>query len=182
MGFFDWILGEEVAGKTDDVPLAATPKSAEIESALLKAEKMVIEAAAPTPVIARTLRITNSVRQILPILDEVGMASTQAYTVVATATDYLPESLKSYLSLPRQWADSRPVADGKSSLMMLIDQLDLLGLTVEKMIDATNRRDASSLIAQGMFLSDKFAPAPIGLQLPQVPAAPVRPKNPLELD
>ena len=49
----------------------------------------------------------------------------EAYSVMATATDYLPEAIGAYTRLPRQWADSRPIENGKTSLMLLIDQLDL---------------------------------------------------------
>ncbi len=75
---------------------------------------------------------------------------------MATATDYLPEAIGGYLRLPRQWADSRPVDRGKTSLMMLIDQLDLLGATMDKVFDAVNRADAAALIAHGRFLEEKF--------------------------
>ena len=56
-----------------------------------------------------------------------GSAASDAYSVMATATDYLPEAIGGYTRLPRQWADSRPIENGKTSLMLLIDQLDLLG-------------------------------------------------------
>ncbi|MEZ5200553.1 MAG: hypothetical protein R2742_04265 [Micropruina glycogenica] len=46
---------------------------------------------------------------------------------MATATDYLPEAIGAYLRLPRDWADSRPVENGKTPLLLLIDQLDPLG-------------------------------------------------------
>ena len=58
--------------------------------------------------------------------------------------------------MPRDWADTRPVANGKSSLLLLIDQLDLLSLTISRMYDAVNRMDASALVAQGAFLTTKF--------------------------
>ena len=74
-------------------------------------------------------------RDTIPRLPSLGSGSPQAYSVMATATDYLPEAVGGYLRLPRQFADNRPVDNGKSSLMVLIDQLDLLGVTApEKML------------------------------------------------
>ncbi|NHA01818.1 hypothetical protein G5V59_24920 [Nocardioides sp. W3-2-3] len=51
-------------------------------------------------------------------------AARRAYSVVATATDYLPEALQSYLRLPRDWADTRPIDGPKTALMVLIEALE----------------------------------------------------------
>ena len=101
------------------------------------------------------------VRETIPRLGNLG-GSVQAYSVMATATDYLPEAIGGYLRLPRQWADSRPVDRGKTSLMILIDQLDLLGATMDKVFDAVNRADAAALIAHGRFLQEKFGTGSTG--------------------
>jgi hypothetical protein len=81
---------------------------------------------------------------------------------MATATDYLPEAVGGYLRLPRQFADSRPVDRGKTSLMILIDQLDLLAATMDKVFDAVCRADADALVAHGRFLAEKFGHASAG--------------------
>ena len=94
---------------------------------------------------------------------------------MATATDYLPEAIGGYLRLPRQFADSRPVDHGKTSLMILIDQLDLLGATMDKVFDAVCRADADALVAHGRFLAEKFGNASTGGALalgPDVTIAP----------
>ena len=44
-------------------------------------------------------------------------------SVVATATEYLPEAVSSYLRLPREWADSRPIDGHKTSLVLLIETI-----------------------------------------------------------
>ena len=100
---------------------------------------------------------------------------------MATATDYLPEAVGGYLRLPRQFADNRPVDRGKSSLMVLIDQLDLLAATMDKIFDAVCRADADALVAHGRFLSEKFGAASTGGALdvgsrrcPRCPAPPRR--------
>ncbi len=100
--------------------------------------------------------------QTLPRLRNLGLGSAEAYSVMATATDYLPEALGGYLRLPRQWADSRPIEDGKTSLMLLIDQLDLLGATMDKIFDAVVRVDADALVAHGRFLQEKFGASSTG--------------------
>ena len=46
--------------------------------------------------------------------------------------------------------------------MLLIDQLDLLGATMDKIFDAVVRVDADALIAHGRFLQEKFGHASSG--------------------
>ena len=92
----------------------------------------------------------------LPRLDQLGIGSATAYAVVQTATSYLPEALGGYLRLPRAFADKRPVSNGKTSLMVLCDQLDLLGNKMDEVLDAVCRSDADALVAHGRFLDEKF--------------------------
>ena len=158
MGIFGWLRGEQKPADPETLASPA-PISQDIEAALVKAERMAIEGHAPTPVLARVLRIITVVRAILPRLGNLGLDSQDAYTVVATATDYLPESVAGYLALPRDWADTRPVANGKSSLLLLVDQLDLLAVTMDAIYDAANTTDAAALVSHGRFLQERFGHA-----------------------
>ena len=108
------------------VAIPAVPTEADLLAALDKTESVVAGGVVPPPVVSRVKRITGTVRQTLPRLRNLGLGSPEAYSVMATATDYLPEAVGAYLRLPRQWADTRPIENGKTSLMLLIDQLDLL--------------------------------------------------------
>lgn len=157
MSFKDWI--DRVAGKLEPEEVTtspAAPTEADILTALDRVEAMVAAMGVPAAVTARVRRVSSTVRQTMPRLRNLGLGSPQAYSVMATATDYLPEALGGYLRLPREWADSRPLEDGKTALMLLIDQLDLLGSTVEKIFDAVVRMDAQALIVHGRFLQEKF--------------------------
>lgn len=157
------------------------PTESDILAALDRVETMAA-ADVPPPVTSRVRRVTRTVRETMPRLRNLGLGSADAYAVMATATDYLPEAISSYTRLPRQWADSRPIENGKTSLMLLIDQLDLLGATMDKIFDAVVRVDADALIAHGRFLSAKFGPAAGGGALNVVPpAVPDAPPNRLDL-
>jgi hypothetical protein len=90
----------------------------------------------PPMVVSRIKRIVAVVRDTIPRLDNLGAGSPQAHSVVATATSYLPEAVGAYLRLPRSWADTRPVSGGKTSLMVLCDQLDLLATTMDRAMDS----------------------------------------------
>ena len=136
--------------------LARAPTGDDLLAALDAVEAMVARGSVPAPVAARVSRVSRTVRNTIPRLSNLGAGSPQAYNVMATATDYLPEAIGGYLRLPRQFADSRPVDRGKTSLMILIDQLDLLAATMDKVFDAVCRADAAALVAHGRFLAEKF--------------------------
>lgn len=167
MGLLDW-LG---LGRTPTPPAPSTPPAPgppDIEAALARVEQMVVEGKVPAAVSSRVRRVSRTIENTLPRLANLGAGSYDGYSVMATATDYLPEALSAYLRLPRDWADSRPIENGKTSLLLLIDQLDLLGNTMDKMYDAAVRADAEALILHGRFLQEKFghsSSAP-GLTLP----------------
>jgi hypothetical protein len=114
-------------------------------------------------VTARIDNVTRIVRETLPRLDQFGPGSVDAYTVMATATSYLPEAVGAYLRLPRRYADTRPISGSKTSLMLLCDQLDLLAVHMERLHIAANQADANALIAHGRFLAEKFATGALAL-------------------
>ena len=186
MGFRDW-LGK-LTGRPEapppqpaSPPVPAAPTEEDIVSALDRVVAMVGGGAVPPPVSSRVKRVAETVRQTMPRLRNLGLGSPDAYSVMATATDYLPEAIRGYTRLPRQWADSRPIENGKTSLMLLIDQLDLLGATMDEIFDAVVRVDADALIVHGRFLQEKFGQAATGgpLNLGNQPAP--EPRSNLDL-
>ncbi|HSU74882.1 MAG TPA: hypothetical protein VLI66_08065 [Terrabacter sp.] len=138
------------------------PTTEQLLGALDAIEQQARDGKVPGVVLSRLLRVTRVVRETLPRLANLGLGSAQGYSVMATATDYLPVAIGNYLRLPRDWADTRPIAAGKSSVMLLVDQLDLLGSTMDKVYDAVNRADAEAIIVHGAFLEEKFGPASAG--------------------
>jgi hypothetical protein len=107
--------------------------------------------------------IANTIRDTLPRADALGPGSAQAHSLVQTATDYLPEALGTYLKLPRAYAEQQTVSDGKTSLQLLCDQLDLLGARMHEVFTAVCQSDADALVAHGRFLKEKFAPGSLDL-------------------
>lgn len=138
------------------------PTTEQLLGALDAIEQQARDGKVPGVVLSRLLRVTRIVRETLPRLANLGLGSRQGYSVMATVTDYLPVAIGNYLRLPRDWADTRPIAAGKSSVMLLVDQLDLLGTTMDKVYDAVNRADAEAIIVHGAFLEEKFGPASAG--------------------
>lgn len=169
--FFARLTGRKA--EPEPAPIPRAPTNEDLLQALVRVEQLVADGAVPAVVASRVGRVVRTVRDTIPRLGNLG-GSAQAYSVMATATDYLPEAIGGYLRLPRQWADSRPVDRGKTSLMILIDQLDLLGSTMDKVFDAVNRADAAALIAHGRFLQEKFGTGSTGggLALGPTPSTP----------
>lgn len=169
--FFARLTGRKE--EPEPAPVPGPPTNDDLLAALVRVEQLVAGGAVPAVVASRVGRVVRIVRETIPRLGNLG-GSAQAYSVMATATDYLPDAIGGYLRLPRQWADTRPVDRGKTSLMILIDQLDLLAATMDKVFDAVNRADAAALITHGRFLQEKFGTGSTGgaLALGPTPSTP----------
>lgn len=158
MGFSDLLdrmIGRAPEAADDRLELPAPPTAEDVEQALAATEELVGSSTLPSVVVARAQRVVDTVRDTVPRMGRIS-GSSLGYTVVATATDYLPEAIGAYQRLPRRYADTRPVDGAKTSLMILVDQLDLLGLTMDRVFDAVYRDDARELVAQGRFIAEKF--------------------------
>ncbi|NHA68888.1 hypothetical protein [Phycicoccus flavus] len=171
MGLREWLAAR--SGDASSPAAPAPPGDAEIVGALDRLATMLDEGHAPALVRARVTRVDRLIRAILPRLPDLGVGSADGYAVVATATDYLPGTVGGYLRLPRAWADTRPIENGRSALLVLVDQLDLLAATMERMLDAAVHADAQALVAHGLFLESRFgAPAAGGALDLRAPATP----------
>ena len=110
----------------------------------------------PPEVAAKIAAIATTISDTLPRAGALGAGTPAQYVLVQCATDYLPTALQSYLDLPRAYADHHVVADGKTPLALLSDQLDVLGKQIDEIADAVHRADTDKLIANGRFLAEKF--------------------------
>jgi len=152
-------LTGRAGGGQEGVTVPRVPTSQDILDAVGRVEALVADGKVPGPVAFRVARVVKVVRDTVPRLDSLGAGSEQGHAVMSTATSYLPEALGGYLRLPREWADRRPIEGGKTALMLLIDQLDLLAATMDDISDAVYRADAAALVAHGAFLQEKFGAA-----------------------
>ncbi|MGI8869476.1 MAG: hypothetical protein ACR2F6_11660 [Mycobacteriales bacterium] len=143
-------------------PPPAPSQDDEIVASLERLQRA-IAGKAPDTVIARVDRVATTVRETVPRLSNLGPGNRAAHDVLRTATSYLPEAVAAYLRLPRRFADHRPVSNGKTSLTVLCDQLDLLGAKMDDVFDAVCREDADALIAHGRFLQEKFSSGSLAL-------------------
>lgn len=170
MGIRSWLGWDQPETPAPARP--GPPTTEQLLEALDHVERQARDGQAPSVVLARLLRVTRVVRETIPRLANLGPGSAQGYSVMATATDYLPVAIGNYLRLPRDWADTRPISEGKSSVMLLVDQLDLLGQTMDQVLDAVNRADAEAIVVHGAFLEQKFGQPSTGGALTLTPDDP----------
>ena len=164
-----WLVGRRTASTP-----AAAPTTVDTDAntlADLASFQTAIQGRVPAAVAARVARIASRVSDTIPRLANLGPMNAQAHAVLRTATTYLPEAVAGYLRLPRDFADNRPVENGKTSLVVLCDQLDILAVTMDKVYDAVCRADADALIAHGKFLEEKFGAGSLTIA-PQLNTAP----------
>jgi hypothetical protein len=159
-------VGWMLSRRSDRSPAYPVDDDAQILAALARFQ-LQIKGKVPSAVEARVARVASRVSDCIPRLSQLGPMNAQAHAVLRTATSYLPEAVAGYLRLPRDYADNRPVQNGKTSLVVLCDQLDLLAAKMDEVFDAVCRADADALIAHGQFLVEKFGPSSLSVS-PQV--------------
>jgi hypothetical protein len=121
----------------------------------------------PADVLAKLASIRRRMLQVLPKVGDLPGGSQDLFVLQRTATDYLPTSVRYYLSLPTDYATTQVVQDGKTPLQVLHEQLDLLDDEMAEIGDAINRRDSDRLLAQGRFLEERFGRPKGELHLPK---------------
>lgn len=122
-----------------------------------------IKGKVPQEVAQRVQHIASTITDTLPKADALGDGSNQLFGLARTATDYLPTALQAYLDLPRTYADRKVVSEGKTSLGLLIEQLDLLSDQIDQIAEAVYRADTDKLVAHGRFLAERFGKGGLNL-------------------
>ena len=117
----------------------------------------------PSEIRFKIKRIAMTITELLPRASALGAGSPDTYVLVRCATDYLPTAFQAYLDLPRDYADHCVVADGRTPLDLLSEQLDLLTTQINRIADRVNAVHSDKLIANGRFLSQKFGPRELDL-------------------
>ena len=159
-----YVVGALVAPGKKRVNLAAGIDSKDAMRSLDEIQRR-IRRRVPDVVARRVKYISASIVDSLRRADSLGEGSSEVFGLVKTATDYLPTALQTYLDLPRNYADRKIVVDGKTPLILLCEQLDLLMTKMDEIAEAVNRADSDKLIAHGRFLAEKFGKDGNGLDI-----------------
>jgi hypothetical protein len=115
---------------------------------------------------SRVAHIRAEVLELLPHAADFPTGSQDLYVLRRMAVDYLPSTIEAYLALPATYATERVVQDGKTPLQVMNEQLELLDAQMAEIAEAVHRRDSDRLLANGIFLEERFGRTGSGLALP----------------
>ena len=110
----------------------------------------------PLPAVVAARRITDALGEVV---DGAEVRPLDVYAVIsvrATATDYLPTTVRGYLAVDEDLVDV-PRASGRTPAESLLEQLDALETAALAVRDAAQHQDVDALMTQGSFLRTKFA-------------------------
>jgi hypothetical protein len=142
-------------GRRRPVDLAAGVDKRDVERSLHEIQRR-IRRRVPHDVARRVKHMADTIIDGVRRAQAMGEGSVKVFGLVRTATDYLPTALQAYIDLPRNYADHKIVANGKTALEMLREQLRLMDQKVQEIHQAILRADTDKLIAHGRFLAEKF--------------------------
>ena len=109
------------------------------------------------PVLTRINSIVESIDSLLPHLSKIENSHHNLHVIKQTATDYLPQMLNTYLSLPTAFARFHHVKGNQTPRDILIEQLDILDKEMKQILIDVHKQDTEALLTHGRFLKDKFS-------------------------
>jgi hypothetical protein len=130
----------------------------------------------PASLQAKVLDLCTSLEQLLAQWERSkgALSLQEGFHARHIAISYLPDALKTYLSIPPKYASSRVIADGKTAVDIFRGTLVDLEGKVAQLADDLASQDAHAFLAHSRFLHEKFGAQ--GL----VPAPQLTPPPPLE--
>ena len=115
----------------------------------------------PPEIAQLVAEIAGDVATVLPRLAAHGVADSAFADVRSTATAYLPDTLNAYLAVPAAYRNTAPIAGGKTARRIVVEQLTVLAAKMREIAQNAAADDAQALLANGRFLKERFAAAPM---------------------
>lgn len=116
----------------------------------------------PAEAVVAARRIADTLAEIIDTSELRPLDVTVVVSVQATAQDYLPTTLRSFLALDPSLLHLRR-ADGTTPTSSLLDQLEVLQESVSAVLAAAHSQDLDVLLSQGNFLRTKFSRSDLDL-------------------
>ena len=144
-----------VASPSDDDP-ADRPEA--LRAAIWDVVRLVNASAGRLPLAAvvAARRITDVLSDIVATAEVRPLDIQAVLSVRATAVDYLPTTVRTYLAVDESLVDV-PRASGRTPQESLLEQLDALEGAALAVLRASQQQDVDGLLTQGNFLRTKFA-------------------------
>ena len=111
----------------------------------------------PDEALTRVRSIKVAVLAVLPQLERGSGLTQDVYNVRQTALEYLPDAVERYAALPKSFAETKRLRNGKTAKDTLLEQLELLDATMQNLMASVYQEDAQGLLVHGRFLEEKFA-------------------------
>jgi len=145
--------------------LARTAEQAELSTELMAEQvKKLVDSVAkglPKEAVEVLHSIEATLTELLPRLRELrdrGVISAKdSFTVLETIRRYLPDTLATYLRLPKVYAQVQTLSGGRTASQILVEQLKVLDSSLKDVAKSAFTGDAEALITNGQFLEAKFA-------------------------
>ena len=130
----------------------------------------------PASLQAKVLELCTALEQLLAQWERSkgALSLQEGFNARHIAISYLPDALKTYLSIPAQYANSRPIKDGKTAVDIFRGTIVELGGKVAQLADDLASQDAHAFLAHSQFLHEKFGTTGI------LPAPSLTPSTTLE--
>lgn len=125
-----------------NAPDDLVPPIVSLRRALDEQERSLTGPTVPDVVCTRVQRVVGTAHDILDRADHDDLRTRR---VVSGTTAFLAEAVGGFLRLPVQLALSRPAVGQTSITLQLVDDLDHLGLTLDRVYDAVHRHDTGVL-------------------------------------
>jgi hypothetical protein len=116
----------------------------------------------PPEGVVNARRVTDTLREIVDTSEVRPLDVYAVVSVRASLEDYLPTTLRSYLAVDADLVD-RAQASGRSPRQSLLEQLDSLQSSAQRVLVAARDQDVDALLTQGNFLRTKFSGSDLDL-------------------
>ena len=130
----------------------------------------------PASLQAKVLELCSSLEQLLSQWERSkgALSLQEGFHARHIAISYLPDALRTYLSIPAQYANSRVIQDGKTAVDIFRGTIVELEGKVAQLADDLASQDAHAFLAHSQFLHEKFGVQGV------IPAPALIPPQPLE--
>jgi hypothetical protein len=118
--------------------------------------KLLRQSELPIDVQVKVEQIRRKVDVLLGYADRFPPFSQDLYLVRQTASDYLPRTVNTYLSMPKPATEKPLGTSGKTAHEELKAQLDLLDSRLDDIAQDLERQDTDRLLANRRFLEQRF--------------------------
>ena len=116
----------------------------------------------PGVAVVQARRVTDTLRAIVDTSEVHPLEIHALLSLKGIVTDYLPTTLRSFLAVDERVLDTHQLS-GRSPTQWLLEQLDILHASAERVLVAVRSQDVDAMVTQGNFLRTKFSGSDLDL-------------------